>query len=275
MLSAGIVDDVLKLLFPPRCQVCGDLDDGLLCEECLSEVCFISPPHCLYCGIPMYSAGRHEASRQLCGNCRDGRWLSGTRAAGLHLTTLRRAVLRYKFQGRTRLAPLFGRLLADVVADEAARGELPLEACAALVPVPLHPNRRRWRGFNQAELLCESLSERTGIPVWSDVILRVRDTVPQVNISGSERLTNVRGAFEAPSRSKLNAAAVILLDDVMTTGATMEECARVLRKSGVAAVYGLTVTRAAPAWHHRPSEPREAGAAGDRTRQRGGLSGGD
>lgn len=246
MSSRSLADELLELLFPPRCQVCGELEDEPVCEACLAETVLVQAPICLYCGVPVQEM--HQPYR-LCGECRDGRWLSGVRALGLHVKALREAVIRFKFEGRIRLGSVFGRMLAETIEAEVDAGGLPLDACAALIPVPLHPNRRRWRGFDQAELICDEIARHTGLAVWREAITRVRDTPPQVEVSGSDRRENVQGAFVAASRSKVRGASVILVDDVITTGATMEECALVLRRAGAAAVYGLAVTRGAPGWH--------------------------
>lgn len=246
MSPRKLSDDLLELLFPPRCQLCGSFASDPLCESCSAEALLVESPWCLYCGTPL-APGR--CPEQLCAECRAGRWLSGMRAAGLHAEKLREAVIRYKFEGRTRLAATFGEMLARLIEAEARQGGLPLRDCAALVPVPLHRNRRRWRGFDQTELLCEVIAERVGIAIWTDIMTRVRDTPPQVQVSGSRRRENVQGAFEVTRRAKVAGECIILVDDVFTTGATMEECALELRRAGAAAVFGLTITRGAPGWH--------------------------
>lgn len=241
-----LADEVLDLLFPPRCQVCGSLGTDPFCTGCLRDVEFIAAPVCLFCGAPIPPTW---GAAQLCADCRAGRAVSGVRSAGLHSGPLREAIIRYKFDGRTRLAEPLASMLARVVREEIEAGGLPLGECAALVPVPLHPERRSWRGFDQAELLCAAMAEQVGLPVWNDVLARIRNTTPQVSLRGLSRRENVRGAFGARKPWRLRATALILVDDVFTTGATMNECAQVLREAGAAAVYGLTVSRAAPSWH--------------------------
>lgn len=188
----------------------------------------------------------------LCGDCRTGRYLSGARSVGLHTGALRDAIIAYKFHGRRGLADLFAAMLADTVRveiDPSSGPGLPLDLCEALLPVPLHPMRRRWRGFDQAELLCAHLAEHIGMTMWTDALERVRDTTPQTELSGVSRLSNVRGAFEARKLWRLRGRSFILVDDVFTTGATLEECALTLKRAGAAGVYGLTVSRAVPRWH--------------------------
>ncbi|MGC9316932.1 MAG: double zinc ribbon domain-containing protein, partial [Armatimonadota bacterium] len=246
MGSRGIGDELLDLLFPPRCQVCGRPGAQPLCETCREEVLFIGGHCCALCGVPLRETQR---ASMLCADCRDGRDISGARAVGLHTGSLREAVLAFKFRGRTRLADPLAEMLVDAFRGQAEGKGLPLSECAALVPVPLHAQRRAWRGFDQAELLAERMAPEVGLPVCTDAIERVRNTTPQTEMDRRERLTNVRDAFEARRVWRLRGRAVILIDDVFTTGATIQECARTLRAAGAVAVYALTVTRAVPSWH--------------------------
>jgi ComF family protein len=260
MSPARLFQEVVGLLFPARCQVCGELGDDLICKTCREGFEFIARPFCVYCGVPLEPGGERPSQ---CGQCRQGREFTGARAVGLHVGSLREAILRYKFDGRRRLAGPLAELLAEVYEAE-REGGLPLSVARALVPVPLYPARRAWRGFDQAELLCRHLSEMTGLDSWPDVLARVRDTRPQVELSGRERRENVQGAFEARKTYRLEDKSLILVDDVFTTGATLSECARVLRKAGAAALYALTVSRTAPSWHPAAlqSEPGDAQQAG-------------
>ncbi|MEA3402532.1 MAG: ComF family protein [Armatimonadota bacterium] len=246
MRSRGIADELLDLLFPPRCQICGQPSAQPLCETCREQVLFIGGHCCALCGVPLRDT---QPASMLCSDCREGREFSGARAAGLHTGSLRDAVLAFKFGGRTRLAEPLAEMMVDGFRREVEGNGLPLAECAALVPVPLHPNRRRWRGFDQAELLAERMAPEVELQVWPDVIERVRDTTPQTEVGGRERLTNVKGAFEARQVWRLRGRAVILIDDVFTTGATIQECARTLRAAGAVAVYALTATRTVPSWH--------------------------
>jgi ComF family protein len=248
MSLAYVADQMARLLFPPRCQVCGKLQDSPICETCWSEIEFISAPMCRCCGMPLDPLA---SGPPLCSDCRSGRKFSGARSVGLHAGPLRQAIIRYKYHGRRRLAEVFGEMLADLARAD-GHDALPLDSAAAVLPVPLHPARRRWRGFDQAELLCAPVAEALGIPVWTDALERVRDTTPQVDMRGKHRHENVRNAFEARKTYRLTGRSFILIDDVFTTGATISECARMLRKAGAADVYALTVARADPRPRHGP-----------------------
>lgn len=255
---------LLDLLFPPRCQVCGAFSENPLCETCRDGIEFMAGDLCAYCGIMLRDQPPEKLPGGLCPDCREGRWISAARSAGLHTGSLRDAIITYKFNGRRRLAGTFGRMLADVfTAEIEADRSLPLSLCAALVPVPLHPKRRHWRGFDQAELICEEFARRVGMPMWPDALERIRHTQPQTHVRGMSRRENVRGAFEARKPWRLEDASVVLVDDVFTTGATLDECAMVLKRAGAAAVYGLTVSRGVPRWYESHLTGEESLATGD------------
>jgi len=158
--------------------------------------------------------------------------------------TVREAIHRLKYDGKQALAEPLGELmLIFLERTPEARAALGIETVQFIVPVPLHPRRQRQRGFNQSELLARVLGKGLGIPVEAEGLRRVRETVPQVNLSGKERLQNVRGAFVAhPDLGHVDEHA-LLVDDMHTTGATVRECARALRRHRVARVSVLTLAR--------------------------------
>jgi len=267
MRPRGIRAQLLDLLFPPRCQVCRSFSDEPLCETCRGELLLIGERHCPCCGGPLRDAPPDALPGALCADCRDGRWISGARSVGLHAGALRDAMIAYKFDRRTRLAETFAEMLIELFRREVSgeRPGLPLERCCALIPVPLHPKRRAWRGFDQAKMLCDCIARPIGLPVWADALERTRDTRPQTQLAGASRRENVSGAFEARRPWRLTRASLILVDDVMTTGATLDECARALKRAGAASVYALTVSRAAPGWHPASMMTDDAPSAGGST----------
>jgi len=263
--SAKLLRELLAafadLLFPPRCQVCGRFCPTPLCEACAAGFERIARPWCERCGEP-FDPGAH--ARDWCRDCARRRRpaLCRARSFGLHAGQLRQAVNRFKFAGRIRLARPLASLLAGLLSSEPPGGLIDPAELEAIIPVPLHPLRRRQRGYDQAELLGVALGELTGMPVRRGWLRRVRNTPPQAlpdrPRTRQEREANVRGAFAAREPWPAPGVHVLLVDDVCTTGATLRECARVLRRAGAGPVYGVTISRGLPPWHPEANLIRDA-----------------
>ncbi|MBP1708466.1 MAG: amidophosphoribosyltransferase family protein [Deltaproteobacteria bacterium] len=161
------------------------------------------------------------------------------RALGSYEGPLQEAIHRWKYRGILSLTSLFGEWMADALRRHwgGASPEL-------LIPVPLHTRRLRERGFNQALLLAQNLSRRTGIPCDKRILRKEKSTLPQVNLSGAEREKGVRGAFKIAEKKDLRGTSILLVDDVYTTGATVNECSRVLMAGGAKKVDVLTLAHA-------------------------------
>lgn len=244
-----IRDEFLDLIAPPRCAGCEEFCKEPLCPSCVAKIEYVDGPYCRRCGAP-YPKSAH--GWPLCVECSERKRpaLDGARSVGFHVGPLREMVLAFKFNNRRALAEPMGEMLARRFANEYARPhKLPFDDIDAIVPVVLHPARRSWRGFDQARLLCRELGRRSGKPVWEDVLVRVKNTAPQVELTGPQRAENMRGAFEARKPWRIKGMSLLIVDDVYTTGSTLYEAAKVLKRAGAASVYGLTVTRAAPEWH--------------------------
>ncbi len=235
----------LDLLYPTQCPVCqarlgADRRDPL-CGGCWTRIARLDPPYCVVCGVPatgeagLVTPGE-TARRAPCLACRsDPPPFDYARAAALYLDPLRSAVHAFKFHGKRALA----RPLADLVVEQCAQ-DLPAPA-DALVPVPLAPDREHERGFNQAALLAERVGQALARPVRTGWLGRARPTRPQSELAAAERRRNVRGAFRATSA--VAGCHVLVIDDVLTTGATAAECAHALRTAGARIVGVLTVAR--------------------------------
>lgn len=249
MRAAKVLRELGGLVFPPACQLCNRLAQPPICAKCAASFEAIGPPLCLHCGRPFDPQGQ---AGPLCAGCRAGQQvLASARSFGLHVGTLREAVNALKFGGRTRIAPPLAHLLAGLIGGEPPAA-LPLaERPQGIVPVPLHPTRRGERGFDQAKLLAQTLAELTGVPLRAGLLVRTRPTRPQIGMSPTERRANVRGAFALRYPLPRGGVRILLVDDVYTTGSTLEECARTLRRGGAEAVHAVTVTRAAPDWHRQ------------------------
>jgi competence protein ComFC len=228
------------LVFPSACHLCGRLLDRpgerVLCADCLAGLRPLRGPVCPACGRTFGA----DVDPHPCGACLVAPPLfSRHRSAGLYGGTLKEALLLFKFR---RYKPLAKPLAAFVVA--ALSGEDPLWAGGVFVPVPLHKKRRRERGFNQAEALAGELGRLTGRPVEAGALRRVADIPPQTTLGKAERRANVRGAFRVDRPERLRGRVVVLVDDVFTTGSTLGECARELRRAGVSDVRAVTVAQA-------------------------------
>jgi ComF family protein len=163
-----------------------------------------------------------------------------------------RAVMLLKYSGVTPLAAWFAQRLA-----ETTEREPDVFAVDVVVPVPLDKARRRQRGFNQAELIARPLAKRLGLPVRSYLLVRRRPRPDKLKLTRRERWTTVRGAYALNEAARIDKLRVLLVDDVFTTGATLDACSRVLRSAGAASVVGLTVARAMSPWLARPPLPEE------------------
>ncbi|HVA35247.1 MAG TPA: ComF family protein [Stellaceae bacterium] len=226
---------LLDLLLPPRCLKCGSEigGDGALCASCWRSIAFLQPPCCTRCGLPFevdLGAGA------VCGACaRDAPLYARARAAMRYDEASRTLVLAFKHGDKLQLAPALGLFMRR------AGAEL-LATCDVIAPVPLHWTRLLARRYNQAAVLAHALGGG-GPPVEADLLQRRRATPSQGRGGRAERRRNVRGAFALKRGRSVSGRRVLLVDDVLTTGATVTECARVLLDSGAKAVDVLTLAR--------------------------------
>jgi len=230
------VTAALDLVFPPLCPVCREMLGSdrrdPLCGACWRDMDRIGPPWCRCCGLPLGVEG-------LCGGCRHSRpAFAYARAAARYGGLVREAIHAFKFGGRRGMAEPLGDLLAGL-----GLSALPGATPDLLVPVPLHRRRERERGYNQALLLARRLGLAWDVPVGSDVLARLSATAPQADLDAAARRRNVRGAFQVVRAEAIAGRHIVLVDDVLTTGATAGECARSLSRAGASAVGVLTVAR--------------------------------
>lgn len=240
MVSRPFLAALLDFLFPPLCHVCRTFipDAGALhiCPGCRERMPAVDNPLCPLCGIPFQGAGVDHP----CGACiKDKPSFNAARAALVYEGPCRELIHAFKYRNKTNLrrplALLTAAYLTEFVASRSAD---------MIVPVPLHVRRLRSRGFNQAVLLGELLAREWRLPLARRALCRVRWTEPQITLSADERRANVRGAFAVTDGAAMEGKRVLLLDDVLTTGSTVEECSRVLKRAGAAEVTVVTVARA-------------------------------
>jgi len=217
----------LDLLFPRWCIGCGREGD-YICDTCRQTLSVISPPICPRCGHP-------QSQGKLCPGCVD--WqaeIDGIRSPFLFAGLIRRAVHELKYRNLRALAAPLAELMYDYLIKNPLPGEV-------LVPVPLHRKRYGERGYNQSALLARELGKLSGLPVVENYLIRQSYVLPQVRVASvGERRENVADAF-ACRDGRLRGKGVILVDDVSTSGATLDSCARVLKSAGVTEIRGLTL----------------------------------
>ncbi len=220
----------LDLLFPVRCVGC-KRDGVWFCTECGEKVKLKTSQYCPSCWCN--TTGGHN-----CENCDTSSLLTGLRVAASYEANpeLARAVKQLKYRFSEPLADALGEILARSVRQTNYTGE------RIITFVPLHLKRQRWRGFNQAELLARAVGHKLKLPV-EDLLTRVRNTPPQAKLDRTTRLTNLKDAFAVQSNLKLQGKTILLVDDVASTGASLAECARVLRAAGAKSVWGLVLAR--------------------------------
>lgn len=238
---------VLDAMLPPLCLSCGVPVDapGALCAGCWSKLAFIAAPICACCGFPFET---DAPAGSVCGACQVRRpRYRRARAVFRYDDESRRLVLMFKHADRLDPAPMFGRWLAQAGAELLADADL-------IVPVPLHRWRLLWRRYNQSAELARAVGRLSGGAVAPDLLVRRRHTPSQSDKNARERRLNVAGAFAINPRRRalVRDKAILLIDDVLTTGATVEACARVLLRAGAASVDVLVLARVVKPQLHLP-----------------------
>ena len=226
-------DPFLSALFPCRCAIC----DGILplgkegaCEDCLGRLEYLSQPLCCKCGKKV----REE--EEYCYDCsRKNHWFQEA-AAVFPYDSVRASLYRFKYGGRQEYARFYARQM-DLHLGKKVKEWRP----QGLVPVPLHPKKKRLRGYNQAGILAKELAQLWKLPVYENLVVRVKNTRPMKEIDGTKRQNNLKKAFKLGKNDvKLNT--IIVVDDIYTTGSTVDAVAKVCREAGIRNVYVLSIS---------------------------------
>jgi ComF family protein len=238
---AGLISEGLNLLYPPVCQLCqgrrAEARDGFVCGKCRSRVRFIRPPFCERCGLPFDG---DLTTRFTCTNCHDlDLHFSSARSAVVARSVVLEAIHRFKYSR----ALWFENFLAGLLIREAAPVLLAGKPWNFIVPVPLHPLKQREREFNQAALLGARLAQAVKIPLNEKILRRVHPTATQTLLTRDKRAANMKNAFAVRPGVRLAGRRIVLVDDVFTTGATCNACAKALQVAGAAEVCVWTVAR--------------------------------
>jgi ComF family protein len=227
---------LLEFFLPRMCLFCGvpvgETAAVAVCPECEARIEWVASPLCSCCGRVFES---RDGADRVCGYCQtDLPPFARARAAVLYDGPVTQTITRFKFSRQLALLPVMQHWLQQPLCLEL------VAAADLLAPVPLHPKRIKHRGFNQSLLLAQAFP---GAPVAREALVRTKHTAPQVGLNPKEREKNVKGAFAVPDPAQVKGKSVLLIDDLYTTGSTVKECARVLRRAGASRVEVLTVAR--------------------------------
>lgn len=235
-MRSGQAEPLLNLLFPRRCPVCGEIVEPYgekICPECVRALSPVREPCCKKCGKEI-----SDRQGEYCPDCmrRPKTFDSGASLLNYNETT-RWSMASIKYKDRREYLDFYAQAMNIRFAKRVR-----VWGVEALVPVPIHSSRRRERGFNQAEELAERLSDYWGLPVDTKLLVRKKKTLPQRDLGPSQRLKNLQEAFALhPSVSDKIPKSVIIIDDIYTTGSTVEACSRILKKAGVKRIYFLAI----------------------------------
>ena len=242
-----ITSNVLKYLFPPRCAICDrviEIDEVGICKQCRGSLSYLKGPCCLRCGKEISSP-----TDEYCYDCghKERTYIKGYPVFN-YVPPVRESLMAFKYQGRREYADFFAAEIYKKHGDEFRK--LGIEA---LVPVPIFRKKLSTRGYNQAEVLARELGRLMKLPVITDIVVRTEDTPPQKELSDEQRETNMKSAFSAGIKYKDNISnktsgdrhdvpgTVLLVDDIYTTGATIESCTRVCKSVGIKNIYYAAV----------------------------------
>ena len=237
---------LFSILFPSDCRICSApltaISNLPVCEPCLSQIVPLDGLLCRVCGEKLFSGHTDSGEGALCGICRRAQpHFRRAVAYGAYEGALRDVVHLFKYHGVRPAGKLLGKLLHQ------AAGAMALPDAVMVVPVPLWPGKRHDRGFNQAEAIARafiSFQSSSSIQLDTSVLARTRETASQTGLTRHQRRANVRGAFAVVKPERVKGRSILVVDDVMTTGTTAGECARVLRRAGAKEVFVATVARA-------------------------------
>lgn len=231
---------LLDLILPPLCPLCHTIvpHKSTVCPPCWQELSFISDPFCAQCALPLeVSTPEENLSFQKCGACLESPpSFSNARAAYVYDSVSKKMILSFKHGEALSLAPFLGQALWQSGKELVATADL-------LIPVPLHWRRLYKRGFNQSSLLAQRVGKLGNKPVSLNVLKRIHNTPSQGNLSLEERIKNMKECFKVVRPEKIKNKSILLIDDVMTTGATLNACAKTLLKAGAEKVTVLCVAR--------------------------------
>ncbi len=240
-----IKEGFLNFVFPLDCKICKKLiqeSKGYsICEGCFKTIELIEQPYCIKCGKPLIPTDFFKQNREiLCLDCKIKKYsFEFSRSTGIYDKVLKKCIHLFKYYGEKKLAKALGKLMVDYLLKN---GEFE-NKLDLIIPVPLHKNDLKKRGFNQSILLGKIVGDYFSIPVKESVLVKKKLTPFQVNLSKKEREKNILRAFSVEKPEEIKGKNILILDDVFTTGSTVEECAKELMKARAKNIFVLTLAR--------------------------------
>lgn len=242
-----IKEGLLNFVFPLDCKICEkpirESKGYSICEDCFKTIELIERPYCAKCGKPLIPTDFFKQNREiLCLDCKRKKYsFEFSRSTGIYDKVLKKCIHLFKYYGEKKLAKPLGKLMVDsLVKNDEFKRKIDL-----IIPVPLHKNDLKKRGFNQSVLLGKVTGDYLSIPVRENVLVKKKLTPFQVNLSKKERKINILGAFSVEKPEEIKGKNILILDDVFTTGATVEECTKELMKARAKNIFVLTLARTA------------------------------
>ncbi len=227
-----LLDKCLGILYPRTCCFCGKVCKDNICKECAKKITYIQEPVCKKCGKPI----RYE-EKEYCGDCigKELHYEQG-RSVWLHTGNVRWSIYQFKYHNRRIYGRFYAEELYRLYGDWIKKRKIDV-----IIPIPLHRKRRQKRGYNQAEIVAKHLGKLAGIRVDTKAVVRIHNTKPQKELSHKERSKNLKHAFQVTKHCKKEKS-VLLIDDIYTTGNTIDSVARVLKENGTHKVWFLTIS---------------------------------
>lgn len=234
-----MIQAILDIIYPVRCPICTEIvipKGNFICSSCKEKLPYVREPKCMKCGKPI-----DFMEKEYCSDCQRKRYhYDKGYALWVYNEALKHSIARYKYHSKKEYAKFYIQEMLQLYGDKIIQ-----LAPDVIVPVPIHRSKRLERGYNQADILAKGIGKTLNIPVISDLIIRNKKTLPQKKLSGAERLRNLSEAFQLNERAALcynkNIKRVLLVDDIYTTGSTIEACTIVLKEYGIEEVYFIVL----------------------------------
>ena len=224
---------VLDFIYPPVCPFCGEISYEGICSECKKKIIYIEDPKCIRCGKPL-----QDEKEELCRDCSKvkNNPIEAGRSLWVHKKPVSSAIYDFKYKNKRYYGKIFAREMVRKYKNLIYQWDID-----EIVPVPVHNKRLKKRGYNQAAIIAEEVGKLMGIPVYEDMIIRIKNTKPQKKLNDEERIKNIKGAFVIKNEYKPGKN-VLIIDDIYTTGTTIRQIAQIMKASGAEKLFFLTIS---------------------------------